>query len=185
MNHGRNIVGHSHRTAWLDPRAARHFQAGIRRCWPAPQPSSPAPYIHIGGGEPRWMLTSFIRLTYNGYGPRPLDRQVSTGVAGDSGARLGDEDVIQYWLSHVALPASLPPQVRAQMGAAVAIARRDVETAAAASVEPLLLRRPLRPAVGRSRASGEARAASACGFIRPRPSPRRSTGNPLTCWGPL
>src|SRR5262249_59829052 len=41
------------------------------------------------------------------------------------------EEVIEYWLSDIALPASLPPEVRAQMDADVALSRRDVATAVA------------------------------------------------------
>ena len=49
-------------------------------------------------------------------------------------AGLGPDDVVQYWLTGIDLPASAPPQVRAQVEAEVALSRRDAETVAAASV---------------------------------------------------
>jgi hexosaminidase len=42
--------------------------------------------------------------------------------------------VIQYWFSGIALPASTPPEVREQMDADLAMSRRDIGTAMAASV---------------------------------------------------
>ena len=42
--------------------------------------------------------------------------------------------MIQYWFTEIALAASLPAEVRAQMDADLAMSRRDVEAAAAASV---------------------------------------------------
>jgi hexosaminidase len=93
------------------------------------------PYIHIGGDEPRGMppdlYSSYVqrvRGLVRSIGKRPLGWQESAR------AGLGPDDVIQYWLSDIALPASLPPEVRAQMDADVALSRRDVETAVAASV---------------------------------------------------
>jgi len=49
-------------------------------------------------------------------------------------AGLSPDDIIQLWLTGIDLPASVPPQVRAQVKAEVALARRDAETVAAASV---------------------------------------------------
>jgi hexosaminidase len=46
----------------------------------------------------------------------------------------GPDDAVQYWFADIALPASLPPEVRAQMDADLARSRRDVETAVAAAV---------------------------------------------------
>jgi hexosaminidase len=50
------------------------------------------------------------------------------------GAGLGPDDIIQYWFAGVVLAASVPPQVRAQLDADLALSRRDLETAAAAAV---------------------------------------------------
>src|SRR5262249_50657721 len=95
----------------------------------------PGPYIHIGGDEPRGMPHDLyysyvrqVRSLVRSIGKHPLGWQ-ETARAG-----LGPDDVIQYWLSDIALSPSLPPQVRAQMEAGVAMSRRDVETAASASV---------------------------------------------------
>jgi hexosaminidase len=69
-----------------------------------------------------------VRGLVRSIGKRPLGWQESAR------AGLGPDDVIQYWFSDIALPASLPPEVRARMDADVALSRRDVETAVAASV---------------------------------------------------
>jgi hexosaminidase len=69
-----------------------------------------------------------VREFVRSIGKRPLGWQES-GRAG-----LGAEDLIQYWFTDSALPASLPSEVRAQMDADLAKSRRDVDTAAAASV---------------------------------------------------
>jgi hexosaminidase len=69
-----------------------------------------------------------VRGIVRSIGKRPLGWQESAR------AGLGPDDFIQYWFSDIAPPASLPPEVRAQMDADVALSRRDVETAVAASV---------------------------------------------------
>ena len=70
-----------------------------------------------------------VRYLVRSIGKRPLGWQELAR------AGLGPDDIIQYWFSDIALPASLPPEVRAQMDAdAAAMSRRDVETAGAASV---------------------------------------------------
>ena len=93
------------------------------------------PYIHIGADEPRGMphdlyasYVQRVRSLVRSMGKRPLGWQESAR------AGLGPDDVVQYWLSEIALPASLSPAVRAQMNADVAMSRRDVETAVAAAV---------------------------------------------------
>jgi hexosaminidase len=140
LNNGRNVVefelppGHTHYTTWLDPelpatlKLIEEVLAGVATIFPSA-------YIHIGGDEPRGMphdlYSSYVRQVRSlvrSIGKRPLGWQ-ETARAG-----LGPDDVIQYWLSDIDLPASLPPQVRAQMDADVAMSRRDVETAASASV---------------------------------------------------
>jgi hexosaminidase len=70
------------------------------------------PYIHIGGDEPRGMpdelYSSYVqrvRGLVRSMGKRPLGWQESAR------AGLGPDDVIQYWLSDIALPASLPPEL--------------------------------------------------------------------------
>jgi hexosaminidase len=140
LNTGRNLVelefppGHTHCTAWLDPQLPVTFSvveevvAGVAAIFRGP-------YIHIGADQPRGMprdlYASYVRRVrglVRSIGKRPLGWQESAR------AGLGPDDVIQYWLSDTALPASLPPVIRAQMDADAAISRCDVESAVAASV---------------------------------------------------
>jgi hexosaminidase len=140
LNTGRNLVefelppGHKHHTAWLDPELPATFElieevlAGVAAIFPSP-------YIHIGADEPRGMPRNLysayverVRRLARSIGKRPLGWQESAR------AGLGPDDFIQYWFTDIAPPASLSPQVRAQMDADVALSRRDVEAAVAASV---------------------------------------------------
>jgi hexosaminidase len=140
LNTGRNEVrfelppGHERYAVWLDPDLPATFGlieevlAGVAAIFPGP-------YIHIGGDEPRGMphdlyasYVQQVRRLVRSLGRRPLGWQESAR------AGLGPDDVIQYWLTDIALPASLPPEVRAQMDADLAMSRRDVESAVAASV---------------------------------------------------
>jgi hexosaminidase len=144
LNTGRNLVefelppDRTHHTAWLDPELPATFEvvgevlAGVADIFRGP-------YIHIGGDEPRGMprdlYSSYVqrvRGLVRSIGRRPLGWQESAR------AGLGPDDVIQYWISDIALPASLPSEVRAQMDADAALSRRDVETAVAASVRVIL-----------------------------------------------
>ena len=140
MNTGRNLVefefppGHTHHTAWLDPELPATFEA-VEEVLAGVAAIFRGPYIHIGGDEPRGMprdlYSSYvqrIRGLVRSMGKRALGWQESAR------AGLGPGDVIQYWLSDIALPLSLPPEVRTQMDADVAMSRRDVATAVAASV---------------------------------------------------
>jgi hexosaminidase len=140
LNTGRNEVefelppGHKHHTVWLDPELPATFElleqvlAGVAAIFPGS-------YIHIGADEPHGMphdlYSSYVqrlRRLVRSLGKRPLGWQESAR------AGLGSDDIIQYWFTDIALPASLPPQVRAQMDADLARSRRDVETAVTASV---------------------------------------------------
>ena len=140
LNTGRNEVefelppGHRHQAVWLDPELPATFEligqvlAGVAQIFPGP-------YIHIGGDEPYGMphdlYASYVRRVRDlvrSLGRRPLGWQESAR------AGLGPDDMIQYWFSGIALPASAHPEVRAQVDADLADSRRDVETAAAASV---------------------------------------------------
>jgi hexosaminidase len=140
LNTGRNLVafefppGRTHHTAWLDPGLPATFGvveevlAGVAAIFGGP-------YIHVGGDQPRGMPRDLyvpyvrrVRGLVRALGRRPLGWQESAR------AGLGPDDVIQYWLSDIALPPSLPPQVRAQLDADFALSRRDVEAAVAASV---------------------------------------------------
>jgi hexosaminidase len=140
LNTGRNLValelpsGNTHHTAWLDPELPVTFEV-IEEVLAGVTAIFPGPYIHIGGDEPRGMphdrYTSYVqhvRGLVRSMGKRPLGWQESAR------AELGPDDVIQYWLSEVSLPASLAPAVRVQMDADVAMSRRDLEMAVAASV---------------------------------------------------
>src|SRR4029077_3813663 len=137
---GRNEVeyeflpGHRRRAVWLDPELPATFElmeqvlAGLAGIFPGP-------YLHIGADEPRGMpdevYASYVRRLrrlVRILGKRPLGWQESAR------AGLGPDDVIQLWLTGIDLPASASPQVRAQVEAEVALARRGAETVAAASV---------------------------------------------------
>ena len=138
LSTGRNEVeftsGHSRLRLWLDPALPATFTvmedvlAGVAEIFPGP-------YVHIGGDEPwgmpRDLYVSYVRRVRDflrSIGKRPLGWQESAR------AGLGPDDTIQYWLSGTALAAALPAEVRAKIDADVAVAPRDVETAAAASV---------------------------------------------------
>ena len=140
LSTGRNEVGfefppgHEHHAVWLDPELPATFElveqvlAGVAAIFPGP-------YLHIGGDEPRGMparlYTSYVqqvRRLVRSLGKRPLGWQESAR------AGLGQDDIVQYWLTDIALPASLPPEVRAEMDTDLGLSRRDLETAAAASV---------------------------------------------------
>ena len=184
---------------WLDPELPATFElmeqvlAGLAGIFPGP-------YLHIGADEPRGMpdevYASYVRRLrrlVRTLGKQPLGWQESAR------AGLGPDDVIQLWLTGIDLPASASPQVRAQVEAEVALARRDAETVAAASVpvivsplahcyldvpyaEPPADTVPADAAPTRGRRS--VTPASACGSTRPRPSPTRSGGSPPTRSGP-
>jgi hexosaminidase len=140
LNTSRNLVefelppGHTHHTAWLDPELPATFEV-VKEVLTGVAAIFRGPYIHIGGDEPRGMphdlYSSYVqrvRGLVRSMGKHPLGWQESAR------AGLGPDDVIQYWLSDIPLPASLPPEVRAQMDADVALSRRDVEMAVAAAV---------------------------------------------------
>ena len=74
----------------------------------------PGPYLHIGADEPRGMphdlYASYIqrlRRLVRSLGKCPLGWQESAR------AGLGQDDIIQYWLTGIALPAWVPPEARA------------------------------------------------------------------------
>jgi hexosaminidase len=140
LSTGRNEVdyeilpGHPRRAVWLDPELPATFElmeqalAGVAAIFPGP-------YLHIGADEPRGMpdeeYVSYVqrlRRLVRTLGKRPLGWQESAR------AGLAPDDIIQYWLTGIDLPASVPPQIRAQLDAELALARRDVEAAVAASV---------------------------------------------------
>jgi hexosaminidase len=140
LNTGRNQVefelppGHKHHTVWLDPALPATFEL-IEQVLAGVAAIFPSPYIHIGGDEPHGMphdlYSSYVqrlRRLVRSLGKRPLGWQESAR------AGLGEDDIIQYWLTRIALPASPPPEVRAQMDADLAASRRDAQAAAAASV---------------------------------------------------
>jgi len=128
------LPGHPRRAVWLDPELPATFElmgqvlAGVAEIFPGP-------YLHIGADEPRGMpdqeYVSYVqrlRRLVRTLGKRPLGWQESAR------AGLAPDDIIQYWLTGIDLPASVPPQIRAQLDAELALARRDVEAAVAASV---------------------------------------------------
>jgi hexosaminidase len=140
LNTGRNQVdfelppGRKHHTVWLDPELPATFNlleqvlAGVTEIFPGP-------YLHLGGDEPHGMphhlYASYVqrlRRLVRALGRRPLGWQECAR------AGLGPDDIIQYWFTGISLAPSVPPQVRAQMDAYLALSRRDLETAAAASV---------------------------------------------------
>jgi hexosaminidase len=140
LKSGRNEVeyevrpGHRRRAVWLDPELPATFGL-MEQVLAQVAAIFPGPYLHIGADEPRGMpdeayasyvrrLRGLVRIL----GRRPLGWQESAR------AGLSPDDVIQYWLTRIDLPASVPPRVRAQVEAEVAMSRRDVETLVAASV---------------------------------------------------
>jgi hexosaminidase len=135
---GRNEVefplGHAHRAVWLDPEVPATF-ALVEDVLTGVAEIFPSPYIHIGGDEP-WGMPHGLYVSYvrrvrdfvRSMGKHPLGWQESAR------AGLGPNDILQYWLSGLALAASLPAEVRAKIDADLSMARRDVETAATASV---------------------------------------------------
>jgi hexosaminidase len=140
LNTGRNQVefelppGHKHHTVWLDPALPATFEL-IEQVLAGVAAIFPGPYLHIGGDEPHGMphdlYSSYVqrlRRLVRSLGKRPVGWQESAR------AGLGPDDIIQYWFTGIALPASLPPEVRAQMDADLAKSRRDARAAAAASV---------------------------------------------------
>ena len=140
LNTGRNTAGyelppgHPHPAVWLDPElpatsaVMEEVLAGVADIFPSP-------YLHIGGDEPRGMPHDLyaayvrqVRDVVRTIGRRPLGWQESAR------AGLGADDIIQYWLTDIARSASLPPEVRAQVDEELAMSRRDVQAAVAASV---------------------------------------------------
>jgi hexosaminidase len=140
LKSGRNEVeyevlpGHRRRAMWLDPELPATFEL-MKQVLAAVTAIFPGPYLHIGADEPRGMpdedYVSYVRRLrrlVRSLGKQPLGWQESAR------AGLGPDDVVQYWLTGLDLPASASPQVRAQVEAEVALSRRDAETVAAASV---------------------------------------------------
>lgn len=140
LNTGRNQVeyelppGHVHHTVWLDPDLPATVTV-MKDVLTDVAEIFPSPYIHIGGDEPYGMphdlyesYVEHVRRLVRSIGKRPLGWQESAR------AGLGPDDIIQYWFSGIALAASVPAEVRAKLEADLALARRDVETAVAASV---------------------------------------------------
>ena len=119
---------------WLDPELPATFPlmenvlTGVAEIFPRP-------YLHIGGDEPwgmpRDLYVSYVRRARDfvrSLGKHPLGWQESAR------AGLGPDDIVQYWLSGIALAPALPAEVRAKIDADLALAHRDVRTATAASV---------------------------------------------------
>ena len=132
LNSGRNDA--ERRAAWLDPELPATFTlaegvlAGVAEIFPSP-------YIHIGGDEPWGMphglYVAFVRRVRDfvrSLGKRPLGWQESARAGLDAG------DIVQYWLSGLAMAPSLPAEIRAKIDADLALARRDIAAAVAASV---------------------------------------------------
>jgi hexosaminidase len=128
---GRNEADHA---AWLDPALPATFPL-VEGVLADVAELFPSPYLHIGGDEPWGMphdlYVSFVRRVrafVRSLGRRPLGWQESAR------AGLEPQDIVQYWLSGIALAPSLPAEVRAKQDADLALARRDVAAAVAASV---------------------------------------------------
>jgi hexosaminidase len=128
------LPGHPRHAVWLDPDLPATFGlmeqvlAGVAAIFPGP-------YLHIGADEPRAMpdeaYMSYVRRLrrlVRSLGRRPLGWQ-ETARAG-----LCPDDVVQFWLTGFDLPPDVTPQVRAQVEAELALARRDVEATVAVPV---------------------------------------------------
>jgi hexosaminidase len=134
LNAGRSQAGQQTRAAWLDPTVPATFPL-VEDVLTGVAGIFPSPYLHLGGDEPwgmpRDLYVSFVRHVrafVRTMGKRPLGWQESAR------AGLDETDIIQYWLSGIALAPSLPAEVVAKIDADVALARRDVETLVAAKV---------------------------------------------------
>jgi hexosaminidase len=140
LNTGRNEVdyevlpGHPRHAVWLDPELPATFGlmeqvlAGVAAIFPGA-------FLHIGADEPRGMpdeaYMSYVRRLrrmVRALGRRPLGWQ-EVARAG-----LRPDDVVQFWLTGFDLPPHVKPQVRAQVEAELALARRDVEAAVSVPV---------------------------------------------------
>jgi hypothetical protein len=121
-----------------------------------PGPSEPSVRIELATGDELGVLPAPLGVSPTGDGP--ADERHALAINGDrvvvravepvgvarglttlgwqesARAGLGPDDLIQYWYTEIALAASLPAEVRAQAQANLAMSRRDVETAVAASV---------------------------------------------------
>ncbi|MGH9291056.1 MAG: family 20 glycosylhydrolase [Acidimicrobiales bacterium] len=139
LNTGRNDVefelppGHIHHTVWLDPELPATFEL-IEDVLTGVAAIFPSAYIHIGSDEPHGMphdlYASYVHHV------RDFVRAINKHALGwqeSARAGLDAHDTIQYWFTDIALPASLPREVRDQMDADLAMSRRDVETAIRAS----------------------------------------------------
>jgi hexosaminidase len=131
LSTGRNEGDHA---TWLDPALPATFPL-VEGVLADVAELFPSPYLHIGGDEPWGMphdlYVSFVRRVRDhvrSLGKRPLAWQES--------ARAGLEttDIVQYWLTGIALAPSLPAEVLARQDADLALARRDIEAAVAASI---------------------------------------------------
>ena len=127
LNTGRN-------DGWLDPALPATFPL-VQDVLRGVAGIFPSPYLHIGGDEPWGMphdrYVSYVRWARDfvrSLGKHPLGWQESAR------AGLGPDDIIQYWLSGIALSPAVPARARAKIDADLALARRDVQTAVAASV---------------------------------------------------
>jgi hexosaminidase len=124
---------------WLDPEVPATL-ALVQDVLTGVAEIFPSPYLHIGGDEPWGMphglyesYVRWVRDFVRSIGKHPLAWQESAR------AGLGPDDTIQYWLSPgTAFAPSLTAERRAKIDADLALARRDVETAVAASV-PLIV----------------------------------------------
>jgi len=134
LNTDRNDAEHARRATWLDPELPATFTlaeevlAGVAGIFPSP-------YLHIGGDEPWGMphglYVAFVRRVRDfvrSVGKRPLGWQESARAGLDA------DDIVQYWLSGIAVAPSLSAEIRAKLDADLALARRDIATAVAASV---------------------------------------------------
>jgi hexosaminidase len=131
LNTGRNAGDHA---TWLDPALPATFPL-VEEVLTGVADIFPGSYLHLGGDEPWGMphdpYVSFVRHArafVRSLGKRPLGWQESAR------ADLEPRDIVQYWLSGIALAPSLPAEVQARQDVDLALARRDVETAMKARV---------------------------------------------------
>jgi hexosaminidase len=122
------------RATWLDPAQPATFPL-VEGVLADVAEIFPGPYIHLGADEPwgmpRDLYVEFVRRArrcVRELGKRPLAWQESAR------AGLQASDIVQYWLSGIALAPSLPAEVVARQDADLALARRDVEAAVTAKV---------------------------------------------------
>ena len=133
LSSGRNDVefppGTARRAVWLDPELPATFPL-VKDVLTGVAEIFPGPWLHFGGDEP-WGMPHDLYVSYvrNVRELVPWVGKLPIGWQESARAGLDASDIVQYWLSGIALAESLPAELRARNDADLALAPRDVETA--------------------------------------------------------